>query len=932
VASVTNAVNPRFKWLFGDGAPETAYSTDPIISHSFAQPGIYVLRLTVIDDSNTEKSITFNQAVHLALTANRPATSMNIVYEQRSTGNSRIWAVNPDNDTVSVFDAVTNDKLAEIAVGLMPRSLAVAPNGHVWVTNKGAATLSLINVNTLNVAQTVNLPYGSQPFGVVFAPDGSAAYITLEASGQVLKLNVNDGALLGSVNVGPNPRHLAVSADGGALLVARFITPRLPGEETASVQTEVGGVQVGGEVVVVNTAAMSVAQTIVLQHSNKNDTEVQGRGFPNYLAVPAISPDGTSAWVPSKQDNLRRGALRDGNNLNFQNTVRAISSRIDLASGVEDLNSRIDHDNAGVASAGLFDHFGVYLFVALETSREVAVVDVHGHRELFRINVGRAPQGLALSPDGLRLYVHNFMDRTISVLDITNLINQGDQNAPTLATLQAVASESLTPQVLLGKQLFYDAKDPRLALDSYISCAACHNDGAHDGRVWDITGMGEGLRNTINLRGRGGMGQGFLHWSGNFDEVQDFEGQIRALSGGTGLLSASDFAATQDPLGAAKTGLSADLDALAAYVASLNSFAVSPKRNADGSLTVDAQAGKTIFTNANCAQCHGGAGFTLSGAANLQNIGTIRPSSGSRLGGPLTGIDTPTLRDVWATAPYLHDGSAATLANAVSAHSGVSLGATDLVQLVAYLEQIDANEQAPVNPPPTVNLTSPTNGASFNSGSTISLAADASDANGTVTQVEFYDGATLLNIDTSSPYSFDWAGGGIGSHSLTAKAYDNLGASTTSAAVNITVNAVGNGLLGSYFANVSLSGSPVLQRVEVVNFNWGSAAPAANVPADNFSVRWTGRVLAPTTGTYYFRTVSDDGVRLWVNGTRRINNWNNHSSTTNTSKAVTLTGGQYYTIKLEYYENTGSAVIQLLWRTPGTSTYVVIPQSQLAPQ
>ena len=54
--------------------------------------------------------------------------------------------------------------------------------------------------------------------------------------------------------------------------------------------------------------------------------------MPNYLGAPAISPDGAAAWVPSKQDNVQRGVLRDGKNLNFQNTVRAISSRIDLAS------------------------------------------------------------------------------------------------------------------------------------------------------------------------------------------------------------------------------------------------------------------------------------------------------------------------------------------------------------------------------------------------------------------------------------------------------------------------------------------------------------------------------------------------------------------------------------------------------------------------
>ena len=124
---------------------------------------------------------------------------------------------------------------------------------------------------------------------------------------------------------------------------------------------------------------MTVNRTITLAHSDAPDFENQGRGIPNYLGAAVISPDGTQAWVPSKQDNITRGTLRDGRNLNFQNTVRAISSRIDLATGAEDSAARIDHDNASIASAAAFDPNGVYLFVALETSREVAVVDAHGH-------------------------------------------------------------------------------------------------------------------------------------------------------------------------------------------------------------------------------------------------------------------------------------------------------------------------------------------------------------------------------------------------------------------------------------------------------------------------------------------------------------------------------------------------------------------------
>src|SRR5262249_9394190 len=156
---------------------------------------------------------------------------------------------------------------------------------------------------------------------------------------------------------------------------------------------------------------------------------------------------------------------------------------------------------------------------------------------------------------------------------------------------------------------------------------------------------GEGLRNTIALRGRAGMGQGFLHWSNNFDEVQDFEGQIRTLAGGTGLMSDTAFntGTRSAPLGDPKAGLSTDLDARAAFVASLNAFAPAPARPSASTLSANAATGKSVFTSMNCASCHSGAAFTDSGQNTSVNVGTIKPSSGSRLFGPLTGIDIPTL-------------------------------------------------------------------------------------------------------------------------------------------------------------------------------------------------------------------------------------------------------------------------------------------------
>jgi hypothetical protein len=91
------------------------------------------------------------------------------------------------------------------------------------------------------------------------------------------------------------------------------------------------------------------------------------------------------------------------------------------------------------------------------------------------------------------------------------------------------------------------------------------------------------------------------------------------------------------------------------------------------------------------------------------------------------------------------------------------------------------------NAPPTCTITSPANNATFTAGQDVTITASASDSDGSVARVEFYQGATKLGEDTSSPYSYTWSGVVAGSYSLTAKAFDDDGASTTSAAVSVTV-------------------------------------------------------------------------------------------------------------------------------------------------
>ena len=139
----------------------------------------------------------------------------------------------------------------------------------------------------------------------------------------------------------------------------------------------------------------------------------------------------------------------------------------------------------------------------------------------------------------------------------------------------------------------------------------------------------------------------------------------------------------------------------------------------------------------------------------------------------------------------------------------------------------------------------------------------------------------------------------------------------------------GTGLKGDYYPNTSLTGTVALTRTDpTINFTWTTTGPAPSIPADRFSVRWTGQVEAPVTGIYTFVTRSDDGVRLWINGKLLINNWRDHGAAYDQSIPVSLTGGQKYSIQLEYYENNGGAVMQLFWKYPNQAEQIV-PQQRL---
>ena len=122
-----------------------------------------------------------------------------------------------------------------------------------------------------------------------------------------------------------------------------------------------------------------------------------------------------------------------------------------------------------------------------------------------------------------------------------------------------------------------------------------------------------------------------------------------------------------------------------------------------------------------------------------------------------------------------------------------------------------------------------------------------------------------------------------------------------------------HGIIGEYFKGIELQGSPAFRRIDTnIDFIWEENEPVPSLGKDHFSVRWTGYLLAPKSRNYVLYTASDDGIRLYVNNKLMIDNWTDHGTTIDSAR-IFMKAGEKYEIRLEFFENAGSAICQLGW-------------------
>jgi hypothetical protein len=383
---------------------------------------------------------------------------------------------------------------------------------------------------------------------------------------------------------------------------------------------------------------------------------------------------------------------------------------------------------------------------------------------------GKNPRGVVINSTDTRAYVMDFISRDVAVVDISGndptqyetLVRMQSADLPAMGTVAATVQR--------GKQLFNTAIGPAGELDNsrapagrmsdtgWGTCYSCHPNALTDGVTWMFA---DGPRQAISMESTFTAGdaviingapklpdshQRVLNWSAVRDEVQDFERNIRAVSGGGGLIrripeGVNGLAEVPDLVPIGNTGRNIGLDALATYLAKGVRAPISPL----GASQVT--TGRQLFKAAGCQNCHGGKNWTISildytpppdageiNDAQLQRflcrVGTFNPALftngvGNEIRANQTanvqargdlGINVPSLISVFASAPYLHSGAAPTLDAVLlnvthrSAGSGgvdTLTNPADRAEVVRFLKSIDRTTQPffTVNPP--ANLCGP---------------------------------------------------------------------------------------------------------------------------------------------------------------------------------------------------------------------------------
>lgn len=603
-----------------------------------------------------------------------------------------LFVVHPDADSVSIIATATRTIEHEVLLGtsppavdattkrfdpnVEPRALALDSKGTtLYVTGERSGRIYAVDTSSGSVKNSADVC--SEPIGVLVRPDDRSILVACSQDDSVVELDADSLSVETTWKTPRKPWALAWAEDGDTLLVTHLLGPGISAIKGADVTTWTVP-DVGPQV-------------------SSNEPHGQVRGIYDVLVRPG--PGHHEIWTP----HLMLGTDTPEPNLVFTNTVfpavSVLSSRGDELArlSVQAADNALDNGAFGDIVSGphaiAFSEDGKLAAIVDTNSEDLLILDADKRVEvaIVRPLPGHIPEGIVWA--GNEIFVQERNTEDVAAFEITRgadghvSVTLDGPAFPTLAT------DPMPAHLRAGQKLFFSANsdDVPITQNHWVACATCHIEGRSDAVTWLFA---QGPRDTPSNAG-GMLGSGFLFRTGDRSRVQDYWQTINVEQGGF-----FHAGGAQQPL----------LDEIADFVNYAMPAPVAPRTDA----ALRAQ-GAAVFDRVGCASCHSGplhtdsgsgnAALDLSGPITLHDVGTCvktgpwpdvahQAIDGRARAG--CAFDTPALRGLWDSAPFLHDGSAATLNDVLpsmlkaSAPQGgnATLSDADRAALLTYLKSL----------------------------------------------------------------------------------------------------------------------------------------------------------------------------------------------------------------------------------------------------
>ena len=571
-------------------------------------------------------------SVHGAATTRKaPAPSKQPIYKSPtcivfSPQGRLAYVANHTAGTLSVIDVRAMKTVAEIPVGRGPTGVVVSPDGAtVFAALTREHAVAFVDAGTRKV--TARVKCGFEPTGLAIAPDGKRVYSANYISDDVSVIDTAARKEVARIKVGRAPTYLAVTPDGKRLLVNNSLSHR-PATDP----------KLTSFVSVIDTASGKV-----VAERRSPGTMLLNMGI-------AVGPEGKFAFSVHLRPNFNVTPAQVHQGWTQTNAL----SIIPIAGEGKVVTVLLDNVSSGAANPHgvAVSKDGRRLFVSHRGIHQVSVVDLVKLRKLIartkpevlagaHVNLGflwhrgdvvrRVPSGglgpnaLAVCPADGSLWVTNYFSDNVAVLD-----GPGAPGGRIRSRISLGGPKKMT-LVRRGEFLFHDATQ---CFQHWLSCTSCHPRTRADGANWDL--LNDGMTNPKNAKSLVGS------W-------QTPPAMALGVRAGMEVAAEKGFQFVQF--------IQPKPDVVKAVQAYLRAAPYIPSpyhRRPDGSLNAIARRGRKVFQKARCHTCHPGPLYTDLQSYDVGTRGPRDPDKDSE-------FDTPTLSELYRTAPYLHDGRAATI-------------------------------------------------------------------------------------------------------------------------------------------------------------------------------------------------------------------------------------------------------------------------------